>query len=193
MWGNDNGLYVVGGNGFIAHYHNGQWSRIESGTEANINGVWGITDPATNSSIVYCAVSNVFELSDQKILTIKDNHVDSLYWNTGRRVSSVWTDNPLYVYTSGGGVFNNKSGKWTEEISVPLYYTNMIRGTGLNDIFVVGDFGLLAHHNGVRWHVYSDFLNLPGASLYSISVSKNTVTAVGLAGNKALIVMGKRK
>ncbi len=76
-----------------------------------------------------------------------------MHWDTGRRVNSIWTNNPLYLYTSGGGVFDNKTGKWEEVKTIPLYYTNRIRGNGINDIFVAGDFGLLAHFNGMRWKV----------------------------------------
>jgi hypothetical protein len=192
IWGiSRNDFYVVSGNGFIARYQNRQWSRIESGTDVNINDVFGITNQMNNQRKVFCAVSNVFEISDHKILTIdENNNVDSLHWDQDRRINSVWSDNGWIVYTSGGGVFNNKSGKWIEETTIPLYYTNKIRGNGLNDIFVAGDFGLLAHFNGMSWNVYKEFLF--AASSLSVSVNGNIIAAVGRQGEKALIIIGRR-
>jgi hypothetical protein len=166
---------------------------VTSGTDANINDAFGITDKITNQRKVFCAVSNVFNLSEHRILTIdENNNVDSLPWDKDRRINSVWSDNGRIVYTSGGGVFNNKSGSWVEETTIPLYYTNKIRGNGLNDIFVAGDFGLLAHFSGTRWNIYDEFLQLPVTAFNSITVKENIIVAVGFTGEKALIIIGKR-
>ncbi|MCH7974734.1 MAG: glucosyl transferase [Bacteroidetes bacterium] len=192
LWGtSSNDLYIVGNNGNIAWYNGSRWTRIESGTDVNVNDVFGVTGQFNNQKKIFCAISNVFEVSDHKILTIDDNNkVDSLHWNTGRRVNSVWSNNGWVVYTSGGGVFNNKSGAWIEEKSIPLYYTNRIRGNALNDILVGGDFGLLAHFNGKSWNVYEEFLY--AVSSLSVSVNSDIVSAVGRSGGKALIIIGKR-
>jgi hypothetical protein len=192
LWGSSgSSIYGVGNVGSIVYYNGTNWHRIESGTDVNINDVFGIIDNRNNQRKVFCAVSNVLTVSDHKILTIDEtNNVDSLHWDTGRRVNSTWTNNGKIVYTSGGGVFNNKSGKWKEEISLPLYYTNRIRGNGLNDIFVAGDFGLLAHFNGKEWKVFNEFLLV--ASSLSVSVNGNIIAAVGRQGEKALIIIGKR-
>ncbi len=194
LWGTSNSnLYGVGNKGTIVHYTNGSWQKIESGTDIDINDVWGVVDLASNQEKIYCAVSNVLEVSDHKILTISPGgRIDSVHWDTGRRVNSIWTNNPQVLYTSGGGVFNNKTGKWQEETSLPLYYTNRIRGNGLNDIFVAGDIGLLAHFNGVRWKVYKEFLQKPVTAFNSISVGPNMFVAVGFNGDASLIVVGTR-
>ncbi len=192
MWGTDrNNIYCVGKNGAIYHFYGTGWTRIESGTEVNINDVFGINDQIRNQRKVFCAVSNVFNISDHKILVIDEyNNVDSLHWDQDRRINSVWSENGWIAYTSGGGVFNNKSGVWYEERSIPLYYTNRIRGNELNDIFVAGDFGLLAHFNGVQWKVYDEFLFV--ASSLSVSVRGNIIAAVGRQGAKALLILGRQ-
>jgi hypothetical protein len=192
MWGTEkNNIYCVGRSGAIYHYNGTSWKKIESGTDIDINDVWGIIDPITNSRKVFCAVSFVLQLGEHKILTLDENNkVDSIPWNTGRRVGSVWTSDGKKFYTGGGGVFQNKSGNWNEETSIPLYYTNRVRGNGLNDVFVGGDFGLLAHFNGVEWKVYQEFLF--SASSLSITVSQDIIAAVGRFGERALIILGKR-
>jgi len=190
MWGRSKtDFYVVSGNGFIAHYLNGTWNKINSGTNTNINDVWGVVDK-DGIEIIYCAVSFVFQTGDQKILTIKNNKVDSLSWNTGRRVYSIWTNSDNYLYTAGGGIFENKRGYWNEITEVPLYYSRNIRGTGINNIFVCGDFGLFAHFNGISWNTYNG-LYIQGI-YFSVAVNGNTVITVGLEGSKAIIVKGLR-
>lgn len=194
LWGSDSQkIYAVGVNGQIAFYNDTQWTRIESGTEVNINDVFGVINPINNQQKVFCAASYVLQLGEHKILSIDDNNsVDSLHWDTGRRVNSTWSSNGWVVYKSGGGVFNNKTGSWEEERSIPLYYTNRVRGNGLNEIFVVGDFGLLAHFSGTHWNVYDEFLQLPVAAFNSLTVKENIIAAVGFTGEKALIITGKR-
>jgi hypothetical protein len=173
LWGSSgNDLYVVGNNGNIARYLNGTWSRIESGTTTNINDVWGYVNGDGNETI-YCAVTFVFQPGDQKILTIKNNNVDSLLWNTGRRVHTVWTNSKNYVYAAGGGIFENKKGYWNEIMQVPLYYSRNIRGEGANNIFVCGDYGLFAHFNGSIWKTYNE-LYIQGI-YFSVAVKNNIV------------------
>ncbi|MFZ1279327.1 MAG: glucosyl transferase, partial [Ignavibacteriaceae bacterium] len=53
IWGSSsNDLYIVGNGGNIAHYQNGSWSKIESGTTTNINDIWGYYDPSNNYKTV---------------------------------------------------------------------------------------------------------------------------------------------
>lgn len=190
IWGiSKNDYYVVSGNGFIAYYNGTIWTRIESGTTTDINDVWGIVD-TDGLEKIYCAVSFVFQTGDQKILTIKNNTVDSLSWNTGRRLHSIWTNNNIFLYTAGGGIFESKRGYWKEVTEVPLYYSDNIRGTENNNIFVCGDFGLFAHFNGSTWKTYNE-LSIQGI-YFSVAVKNNIVITVGLEGSKAIIVKGNR-
>jgi hypothetical protein len=194
IWGSSSSdLYIVGNNGSIAWYNGIRWARIESGTDLIIRDVWGVTYQETNQSNVFCTVLSSVQTGEHKILTIdENNYIDSLHWNTGRILTSSWTNEGRFVYTSGWGVFNNKSGSWAEETTLPLFYTNRIRGNGLNDIAVVGNYGFLAHYNGSGWKVYNEFLQMVNADFYSIAVKGNTIVAAGYDGEKALIVTGRR-
>lgn len=191
MWGSSsNDLYAVGNGGNIAHWDGVKWSKIESGTTTNINDVFGIVDPITQEKSIFCAVSYVFQQGDQKILTISNNKVDSLSWTTGRRIHSVWTKSNLFIYTAGGGIFENKRGYWNEITEVPLYYSRNIRGTIHNNIFVCGDFGLFSHYNGSSWYTYNE-LYMQGI-YFSLSALNNSVVSIGIKGSKAIIVKGIR-
>jgi len=193
IWGTSSeDLYVVGNGGNIAHYSGASsgWQKIESGTTSIINDVWGVIDPSNNQQVIYGAVSFVAQTGDQKILKIQNNKVDSLHWNTGRRVHSVWSQNNRYLYAAGGGIFENKRGYWNEITEVPLYYSRNIRGTDKNNIFVCGDFGLFAHFSGTSWKTYNK-LYIQGI-YYSLSAKNNIVITVGFNGSKAIIIKGTR-
>jgi len=193
IWGISlNDYYIVGYGGGIAHWNGSSWKKIESGTTTNINDVWGIIDPITQVKKIFCAVSFVFTVGDYKILTISgSNNVDSLNWNTGRRVHTIWTKDGYRFFVGGGGVFTNKKQLWEEITELPLYYSRNIRGRNLNDIFVVGDFGWRAHFNGETWKVYEQLATQPDL-LYSQQLTNNMLITVGERGNKAMIVVGRR-
>ncbi len=190
-WGiNPSNMYFVGAHGSLVHFDNGSWQEIESGTPTDIKDIWGYNDPNTNQPIELCAVSSVFSKGDHKILKIIGNKVDSLEWNTSKRVQTVWTKNGFPIYVGGDGVFENKRGYWKGAKDIPSNYNRSIRGTDLNDIFVCGDFGLLAHYNGMRWKVYNNVIVKD--IYYSVAVNKNLIVAVGTDKGRAVITMAKR-
>ncbi|MBI5726492.1 MAG: hypothetical protein HY965_01465, partial [Ignavibacteriales bacterium] len=193
IWGSSpENIAIVGFNGSLANFNGTSWKMINTGTKAHINDIYGITGAAAGSYKAYISVSNTFELSEHKLLTLDENwHIDSIPWNQDRRINSSWTPDGRIIYTSGGGVFDNKRGYWRENTEIPLMFTECIRGNGLNDVFTVGDFGLAAHYNGVNWKVI-DEIYMDG--IYSaVAMKNNLVVAVGIAGSRGIIKMGRRQ
>jgi hypothetical protein len=186
----------VGTNGSITHFDGSTWRRIESGTTVEIRDIWGSVDLATNVRTILCASSSVFDDGEKTIVRIsQQNVVDTLSWGTGRRVSSVWFSNDDQLFTAGGGVFVRTSGHaWTEQIDLPLIFTERVRGNAPNDVFVVGDFGYLAHWNGANWRYYTDrsFPSFYGSWL-SVAVKGDLVVAAGLIGDRAGTIIGRRR
>ncbi len=192
IWGtSDNDIYVVGNNGNIA-YFNGQWTKIESGTDAKIADIWGTSISTSNQSSIYCSVPSGLEPSKRRILTINQkDEVDSITCN-GNIVTSVWSTPGDIFYTSGWGIYSNKSGELRKELSIPDYYSNSIRGIALNDVCVCGNYGFLAHFNGVSWKMYPEFTQLNLTLLASLSIKDGIVAVVGFSGEAALIILGER-
>ena len=187
-WGKStNDMYFVGLAGSIAHYQNGHWSRIESGTTSIINDVWGVINNE-NRLILYCPVSSFFVPGDKKILKIIDNTVDSVEWNIDVRLYSAWTSDNNFLYVCGEGVYTNKSGIWNQ-INIPSVGTNSIRGKNLNDIFIVGDYGFKAHFNGVTWKFF-DLNSYIGFS--KVAFEENRVVMCGNYNGQGLIQVGIR-
>ncbi len=188
LWGKDtNSIYAVGDGGVIEYFQNNSWQKIESGTNTIITDIWGIVNN-NNEVTAYCPVSSFFTPGDKKILRIKNNKVDSVSWSVQRLLYSVWTNNEQFLYVCGSGTYENKKGYW-EEIKLPLVSMNSIRGNDLNDIFVAGDFGLVAHFNGSTWKVYNDVF---AADYYSISLKGNLIMLAGQQNGKGVITIGRR-
>jgi hypothetical protein len=187
MWGSSsNDLYAIGNNGNIARYNGSRWAKIESGTTTKINDIWGV-DLGNEGQLVLCSVSNLFDPGDYKVLKIENNKVDSISWRSGRRVSSTWFTSKNKIFASGGGVFVSTSPDylWREQIEIPLIYTDRVRGISLNDVFVVGDFGLVAHYNGLSWRI------IPEANValnHSLDFKNNLMISVGQRNQKAVIL-----
>jgi hypothetical protein len=187
IWGSSsNDLYVVGNDGNIAWYNGTEWAKIESGTDVDIQDIWGITNNNTTPFIL-CAVSYVAQLGEHKILRINNTEVDSINWGTGRRVHSIWFNSDKKIFVCGGGIFFGSAPNynWIEQNDVPLFFTQRVRGKEKNDLFVVGDFGLLAHYNGVSWKTYPEAAT---AEIYkSLDYKNNLMVTVGLTETQAVI------
>lgn len=102
------------------------------------------------------------------------------------------------IFVAGDGLFRNRNldeSLW-ENIGQghPNFYRESVRGNGLNDIFVVGHFGLVSHFNGVSWYHYNATQLPQFNGLYtSLAVKEDHVVAVGVFNaGLGIIVRGIR-
>jgi hypothetical protein len=171
IWGRSrNDFYVVSGIGFIAHYQNGSWTKIESGTsfflsDIAINNLGEIFICGGNPSfgqgvILKSSVGNNFS-SFVEGANIPESQLfnPKLYGS----FSSIWFDKNNTLYSGGNILFQNKFNKWSYVKSLPenfiggnpgVYYRGYItkvRGNASNDMWIVGDRNTLRHFNGVTW------------------------------------------
>ncbi len=189
LWGGSpNSVYAVGYGGNIVHFDGTSWQKLSSGTTVDIHDVWGSVDSSTGKAFILAPACYAATPGDLEILHINDqNTVDTLNWGTGRQPQSVWFLSPRKIFVCGGGVFTrSQNGPWREATDVPLIFTERIRGVALNDIFVVGDFGLVAHWNGLTWHVYPE---VAAADIYnSVAYNGRMMVAIGFIGARAVIL-----
>ncbi len=193
IWGSSsNNLYVVGNNGNIAHYNGSQWTKIESGTNLHIYDIWGAQDN-NNSYEVLCIASNRFVDQGKKVFKINQMTVEQisdsgLPWS----LSTVWFIPDRKYFIGGDGLYSSNllDEYWVKDYSMPPYYKTKIRGSGFNNIFMVGAFGLLLHFNGRTWYNYQEYIS---GSFASVDMKDNLVVCVGgLNNNRAIIKTGKR-
>ena len=187
---NNDNIYCSGNNGAIYHVTNTGWQKIVSNTEYVIFDLWGYQNPITTKTEIICSASDQYEIDLSQLLKITDDtNVESINLNTKRTVVSAWTKSGAPIYICGDGIFSNKSGVWKEEDFGTNYFTNDVRGNALNDIFVIGDFGLIAHYNGIDWMVYNSRFT---GGYTSLSVKENIIAISGNKDGKAIVTIGKR-
>jgi hypothetical protein len=187
LWGTSSStVYFVGNKGTIVLYNDKTWQKLQSGTSSTINDIWGALDNVSGKTCVLAPASNVAGGGDKEILRISATLVDTIVWSTGRRASSVWFSTSRRLFCCGGGVFVCSGGdSWLEQAGLSMTYTRRVRGSGWNSVFVVGDFGLVAHFNGIGWRTYPE---VAAALYYSCAFNGRMMIAVGERGGRAVIL-----
>jgi hypothetical protein len=188
MWGiSSNNIYVVGSGGFIAHYNGSTWQKLNSGTTINLKDVWGFKD----SDVVWtCGYASN---SSESILL----RYDGVNWETVWKwhfqqgssdsayeglLSSLWAvDSDSLIVVGGDGVYrqdvDGKSAPRVEKLYLGAFPFR-VRGSASNNIFIVGDKGMVWHYNGATWKNFPQLQN-PNWVFYSIAVLQNKVVVVG--------------
>ncbi|RMH75197.1 MAG: glucosyl transferase, partial [Calditrichaeota bacterium] len=187
IWGTDSdNLYTVGGGGSIVHYDGSGWRRIESGTELSVYDIWGYTD-AMKDNLVLAIASLKYQLNTPKLLEITPSSARSRYFPIYNGLHSLWFASPYKIYVCGGGIHVGTGHQWTREPDLPEIFYNRIRGTGLNDIWAVGDFGVVVHFNGFTWRHYPQFFLTTG-NYESLAVIEGLAVAVGWDNGNGIIL-----
>lgn len=198
IWMNSiNDIYIIGDGGSIAHYDGLMWTKQESGTTIDLRDVWGSPDGKT---VWACGYSND---NKRSILLKYTGTIWSVYWNVengrppyGDVVISLWGETNLYSASNLGIYKQNILNSDTVSQSLPVsHFPYRIRGSGENNIAVVGDFGMIWHYNGASWKLLNE--TVPEQPRYSVAVSKKLIIGVGSDyGNgfgAGLIFFGRRQ
>ncbi len=188
LWGiSEINIYGVGNEGLIVHYNSRGWRQIYSGTELPITDIWGIADLKTGDTFILCTAAEIFSGKHSKIIQINsDNSVSQFPWPYYDRDSySVWFHDSFNIFVCGDGVIKiNKNYNFHLYKNLPSYFINKICGNQINNIYIAGAFGLLAHFNGISWWIHPDFFN---GTFYSMNVKGKIAIAVGEKNHNAII------
>jgi hypothetical protein len=197
--------FLIGTSGFVAHHDGFSWQQMMSGTTLDLRDIWGTSDGLT---VWACG-------HDSNLLPSILLEYDGSAWRTVKQVSS---SDPLYADSLSGIIRSVwSSGRWDAEVatsagmyrvqpgsvgearrtwlpawgSVGLF--NRVRGSARNNIFAVGEFGTIAHYNGVTWHQYTEFFDMSGDPVFlSVAATEQMVVAVGYAPEGGIVLVGKR-
>jgi len=198
-WGaNSNDIYFAGLVGNIAHYENGVWTKIESGTDLNINDIWGDYNDKTGEWEILAVAANIYESLDRDIIKIKNDETELLdEIDITKTISSIWfKTGRKYILGTGSGLYRKtdlNESVWADWFpGFTQYYILKLRGNDLNDIAGAGGVGELIHFNGLTIISYFNETKLLSGNYYSISVKENNIVAVGEDNAKAVITWGKR-
>jgi hypothetical protein len=197
IWGtSNNDIYIVGSNGNIAHYLNGHWSRIESGTNLNINDIYGAYNKKTNEYEILAPAANVLQSLDRDLLSITNNSVEHLNtFPVSGTLRTTWFIPDRIYFIGGGGIFKKvflADSLWEiKHQGVTNYSTNRIRGLSINDIALTGGGGEILHYNGYNFKSYLSQTQING-NYYSVEMRDNIIVAVGIDNPQAVITIGRR-
>lgn len=206
LWGStSSNLWGVGNVGTIVWYDGSTWQAQQSGTSINLTDVSGNADGSKVWAAGYqsdLSRSVVLEYNGQQWRTIRDipaslpRYSDSL----SGVLTSVWAYSKRYIVAaSSAGMYWLQEGShgearatWLPDpFSVGFFLR--VRGSNRNNAFVVGQFGMVAHFNGVSWFLYPQFFNFSGYPiLYGVSVTERSVMAVGYSGDRAIVIRGRK-
>jgi hypothetical protein len=203
MWGSTNSQYLVGTKGITAYWDGKYYTLIPTSTTLDLTDIWG------NDHEVW-AVGGPPRNHTSTIQYMNDNtwiNVDALTFIGQKHVNSVWVDEKGFsqkgfIGFTGNGVYYYDFGWKTPpdammkgyQSRTTNYWFDRIRGSNLNNVFAVGDYGIILHYNGSNWEFYPEVFtpSLPRL-LYSVSVTKNKVFAVGDENSIGIIITGHKK
>jgi hypothetical protein len=207
LWGQaSNSVYAVGRGGGIAHFDGTTWRRVESGTSVALSDVWGSPDGSVAwacgwedfmPTVLLRLRNGTAELAyqDPYPFILRSDSLSgiltSVYTNTGSRlyVASMYG---LYR-TSAASPLGGKRYSFTETYLPGFPYR--LRGSGANDLTLVGEYAMVAHFNGVSWRHFEGLMN-QNRRLRSVAQRGNLVIAVGAhydqPSRSGLVLVGRR-
>lgn len=197
MWGtSSDNFYIVGTNGQIARYNGTNWQRIESGTTLEFMDIYGVNNSKTGKQEILAVSTQNLPL-DKAIFKIDEN--------TATQISSIpiqwelfscWFVPNRHYYVVGSGIYekiNLDGGIWKNEpLDITHYGTSRIKGSALNDVFVVGAFGEILHYNGFLWKSFLPELGTFNGSYGSLDIKGNLLAITGFESAQAKITIGNR-
>ncbi|MBN8705973.1 MAG: hypothetical protein J0L62_08845 [Bacteroidetes bacterium] len=209
IWAKDeNNIWFVGDGGTILYFNGSTFSKIPYSPDVDFVDIWG---DETGMVRVVANKSGTFTSS---IVRISTGAATLEFEGLNQAVNSqkpdiyytVWWKDATTMFLGADNGFFKKHGENYQRLS--SYHDNnpiqfqvfYAKGYANNDVFVVGNYGQVAHYNGKSVHLFTE---LPITNIHSelkaLSVKKDLICAVGSTNGKggidqdaAYIVLGKR-
>jgi hypothetical protein len=120
----------------------------------------------------------------------EDNKVESVRVTQNMILLSVWGNTPNLLYTAGNGAVLYKNYEWESLNISSINHMYKVRGQDFNDVYGISSPGnSINHFNGYSW---SSIETESENKYWSISVSGNTIVAVGYQLEQAVITVLKK-
>ncbi len=188
----DDEIYLGSGyDGSLYHYEKGKWDKYKGeGLEGGISDIYSYVDSKSGERRVLVGMTQTLFQSYRGILEIKNDELTCLEWDGNLRVSSIWSKNGYPLYACGDGVYVNRGKGWNRIKDLPHIYVQYMKGSGMNDIYAIGDFGYIAHYNGENWEMVNDTEDV---IYFKLAIKGNTVVVVGTDGVQGVVKIGRRR
>jgi len=190
IWGSSpDDVYFVGGYGSIVHWDGEGFEKLESGTDQNLNVITGFVNYSIGFYQIF--VSGWNDIPHRGLLLGYNGDVWRTVWDEAKPFypdpqhleGTMWCSPEGLVIAAVGGyhdmIIAEHSVYSFEGGYVILAHDSLfvrdINGNGVNDFFLVGDFGHVVHYNGMSFRDYPELRYLP------------RYTAIGEAGDYVFI------
>ena len=197
MWGDEKRLYIVGGAGIlnepgsILHYDYSALSRITvPGLQTGVNDVWGVGDTAICVASEWDSTSTgtrVIRLIGRTATDAYSNEVPS----SGK---SIWFMNTSRMYMTANNCKTWNGTAWKRFPKPPesFGFKMKVRGSGYNNILMVGHYGHVLHFNGADWKIVN--MPRPSEEYYFIDcvVFPDDLFILGYRGSYPVVMHGRR-
>ncbi|MCA9665878.1 MAG: hypothetical protein KC503_09830 [Myxococcales bacterium] len=134
-------VYVAGDRGTVLHWQNNVWTRIDSGVEEKLTGIWGTS--ATNVYIV----GDFGTVLKGGLAGFTEEQT-----NTDKPLRGVWGrgDDDVYAVGLAGTIVHRNGGTWTDLPNAPKQFFRGVWGRpgGSNPVYVVGWDGVILKVSG---------------------------------------------
>jgi hypothetical protein len=200
MWGiSSKDFYVVGSGGNIAHYNGSSWKKIESGTELDINDIWGDYNEKTGNWEILCVASDLQYNTNRTVLKINNDDVEKIETTSiSQPLQSLWFKSNRKYYLVGSGIYTKNSlteSGWDRlSRDISIYFKYKIVAQNMNDLIITCAFNEVLHFNGVSWYSYRG-KELPFASgrLMGANYTNNIICIVGEHDREGVLHIGKKQ
>jgi len=187
LWGsNSNNLYLVGTGGSISLYNGTSWQKIESGTNIDLRDIWGTNDGGIiwvtgyDSGFFNTVLLKYNGTIWQKLYEGSPNNQNNNYYIGLLR--AVWTNSNLFTYLMNDeAIYRQYDKPEIDLIRITGTFSHVgfaMRGSGKNNLFIVGQHGLVGHYNGFSFKEFPGLKN-NNDYLYAVDVKDNTACVVG--------------
>ncbi|MFP2930311.1 WD40/YVTN/BNR-like repeat-containing protein [Pyxidicoccus sp. 3LG] len=151
--------WAVGELGHIQHWDGTRWTRIASGTTADLKGIHAV------SATEVWAVG-----AKGTVVRSTGGAFSPVASGTQSDLSSVWApgSGDLWAVGAGGVVLRNRGPGFSLETSGTTQTLNDVWGSGPSDVWLVGEKGTLLHHDGTALSAIPSGTDLP---LYEVTGS----------------------
>jgi len=190
IWGSSpDDVYFVGTGGSIVHWDGVGFEKLESGTDQNLNVITGFVNYSIGFYQIF--VSGWNDIPHRGLLLGYNGDVWRTVWDEAKPFypdpqhleGTMWCSPEGLVIAAVGGyhdmIIAEHSVYSFEGGYVILAHDSLfvrdINGNGVNDFFLVGDFGHVVHYNGMSFRDYPELRYLP------------RYTAIGEAGDYVFI------
>ena len=192
-----NNVYAVGNTGSFVHFDGTSWQGVVTGTTLDFKDVYGAQNNQTGDWEVLAIASQQYQSLSRRIVRINGLTVEQVADTPiNQPLTACWFVPGNRYFVAGSGIYEKEhltDSTWLHKSrDITGHYIEAIRGTAVNDLFAVGDFGEVLHYSGRTWKSFLPQTRIGTGAYYAVAMRANLVIAVGEDSPRAVIAVGKR-